>query len=285
MKQSLLITGATGRLGRHVLVAAQKRGWTVTGVARSGDVDHHCDLTDPIAVRSLINKVRPTAVAHLAALTDVDACQRDPEFAFKINAEAAHHVADACQQAGASLVVTSTDQVYDGPAPHLETATLLRNTYAMSKRAGEMLALTCGAMVFRCNFVGKGTPERPGFTDWLVRSARTRAPLTLFTDTFFSPLHASMLAERILAALAGPRPGLYNCGATDGLSKSAFARALAQCLNLDAAAWRDGLQTDVALGAPRPKDMRMDSTHFAITFAIDQPNMAAVITRCAEDYR
>jgi nucleoside-diphosphate-sugar epimerase len=65
----VLVTGATGFVGRHVLPALAARGFEVHGIAREtqGDVRlHGADLLDPEARRALIGAVRPTHLLHLA---------------------------------------------------------------------------------------------------------------------------------------------------------------------------------------------------------------------------
>jgi dTDP-4-dehydrorhamnose reductase len=104
----IAVTGAGGGLGRAFL----SRG------AGGQDVIPftHRDLAveDAQATRAALLGARPEVVVHLAAMTSVDGCERDPEGARLVNVEGTANVARAAREAGASLVALSTDYVFDG---------------------------------------------------------------------------------------------------------------------------------------------------------------------------
>ncbi len=68
----VLLTGATGFIGRHCLAALRRRGFEVAAVARSpgppqpGVVWVAADLTDPAACREVVGQVRPRFLLHAA---------------------------------------------------------------------------------------------------------------------------------------------------------------------------------------------------------------------------
>jgi nucleoside-diphosphate-sugar epimerase len=68
----VLVTGATGVLGRHALAPLLERDYEVHAVGHndvpsSTQVEwHRCDLLDSTATRKLIENVRPTHLLHLA---------------------------------------------------------------------------------------------------------------------------------------------------------------------------------------------------------------------------
>lgn len=65
----VLITGATGLLGRHAVAALEKRGYRVHGLARK-DAEHAVDLFDTEAVRACLETLRPSHLLHLAWITE-----------------------------------------------------------------------------------------------------------------------------------------------------------------------------------------------------------------------
>ena len=103
----VLVTGAAGMLGQDMLRHLGGRH-EVTGV----DLD--VDVTDPAAVRACVAEVRPEAVFHLAAWTDVDGAEEREADAARVNADGAGNVAAAAAEVGAAVVVPSTDYVFDG---------------------------------------------------------------------------------------------------------------------------------------------------------------------------
>src|SRR5215469_16223623 len=62
---SVLLTGATGLVGRHARAALEQGGYEVIAVSRR-ESPVICDLLDPSMRRSLIDRYRPTHWLHLA---------------------------------------------------------------------------------------------------------------------------------------------------------------------------------------------------------------------------
>ena len=87
----LLVTGAAGQLGVDVVMHAESVGDDVVGVDKAV-----LDITDPVAVRELLDAVRPDAVINAAAYTAVDACETNETLAFAVNADAVGHLAAVC---------------------------------------------------------------------------------------------------------------------------------------------------------------------------------------------
>lgn len=79
----VLVTGATGLVGRRVCEALTIRKMDVhaaskTGLSVPGTVPHAADVTDDHARRELLQAVRPEIVVHAAWVTEHDAYWRSP---------------------------------------------------------------------------------------------------------------------------------------------------------------------------------------------------------------
>ena len=286
---TILVTGATGLLGCTLVPLLAARGHTVLRHGFRAGADVHADLRDPGQTNAMLEHARPDCIINLAALTNVDTCESDPQAAYLLNVAGVANLA-AWMRASAPachLVHISTDQVYDGPGPHAESALTIRNTYAFSKLAGELVCAGVPSTVLRTNFFGRSRcANRASFSDWVVGSLRAGAPITVFDDVLFSPLAIDTLAGMIeLVACKRPQ-GVFNLGSREGLSKADFAFALAAALQLPAASMARGLSAaHTGLTARRPGDMRTDSSRFERTLGVQLPTLIDQIHSLRSDYR
>ena len=128
MLQQALITGADGMVGGYVDFGYR--------------TDHKTlDVTDLDAVRKVTAARRPPLIIHLAAATDLARCEREPDYAYRVNTVGAYNVALAAQEIGAKLVYVSTSAVFDGTkdGPYTEDDTPNPlSVYGHSKYLGEL---------------------------------------------------------------------------------------------------------------------------------------------------
>src|SRR5581483_5019871 len=93
----ILITGASGLLGAHVLLRARGLGKDALGICHRHQVPagptETVDLTDSAATRRLVTRVRPAAIIHCAAAADVDWCEDHRSEARRINIAASAFLA------------------------------------------------------------------------------------------------------------------------------------------------------------------------------------------------
>ena len=143
----LLVTGASGLLGRAVMQECTRAGHEVIGLAfsRVSGALVKLDLTDAEAIHGLIQRERPDVVINLAAERRPDVVERDPVAVRKLNVDAPAILAQACATLNppAYLLNISTDYVFDGQNPpyFVDSPTHPLNAYGMSKREGEIAVL------------------------------------------------------------------------------------------------------------------------------------------------
>jgi UDP-glucose 4-epimerase len=126
MKQSAVVTGANGLIGRSVVKALLQRGIPTVAVDHL-DAQFECpflkaDLTQPGALDEVLT--RETVVFHLAARTSVSGSVKAPRDDFDVNVMGTLEVLESVRRAQAALVFPSSSSVYDpsSPLPHKETA-------------------------------------------------------------------------------------------------------------------------------------------------------------------
>lgn len=143
--ERILITGAAGFVGRHVLAECGAHFPAAECIAGTADV------TDATAVDAMVAAARPDAVIHLAGIASVPAARAAPDHAFAVNLGGTLALARAMldHAPDAVLIHAGSAECYGasfrGGLALDETAPLAPlNTYAASKAAAD---LALGALV------------------------------------------------------------------------------------------------------------------------------------------
>jgi dTDP-4-dehydrorhamnose reductase len=254
-RDRVLITGAGGLLGRSAVAHFSQHSCNVTAVTRAD-----LDIGNRAAVLAVFDSTRPDLVINCAAATDVDRCEREPEWAFKSNEEGPLNLARACLKAGAALVHVSTDYVFDGEKDGLYTQDDRPNpqsVYARSKLAGE-LAVTAElnrAYIVRSSWVfGKGGKN---FGSRVVELARSGARLKGVTDQISIPTYAPDLASRICEITRKGSYGLYHVTNTGPATWMQFARMALDLAGLDEIQIAQVTRAELGQPAARPRNSAM----------------------------
>ena len=133
--KKLLVTGASGFLGRRI---AEFYGGSYEVYAPGhGDMD----ITDRERVFSVFHDFKPHFVIHCAAISDVGACEKEPERSWKMNVDGSRNLAEVSARYGTKCILSSSDQVYFGSTlqkPHSEDEDLQPgNLYGREKKMAE----------------------------------------------------------------------------------------------------------------------------------------------------
>lgn len=236
MSRTALIIGGTGFVGPH-LRAALEPAYAVTV---SGP---ETDVRDAAALRALVARVRPDAVANLAAVTTVRETVEDPRLAYAVICQGAANLAAALMAEGfrGRLLQVSSSEVYgrpdDGAPPLGEDARLRPSSpYAFAKLMAERAVLDCGLDVVIARpftHVGPGQDARfavARFARDIAAIEAGRAPPTLRTGPLDATRDLTDVRDvaRAYALLldAAPAGRVYNVCSGVETSMRAVARAL-----------------------------------------------------------
>jgi dTDP-4-dehydrorhamnose reductase len=140
----ILVTGANGMTGSHLLDVYSEAELYRTDLTETPGI-HVMDIRSREQVMDTVRMVKPSMVLHLAAETDVDLCEREPDHAFRSNMVGTLNVALACQKFNVDLVYVSTAGLFDGNKPDAYTEfdkPAPVNVYARAKLEGEIIVQT-----------------------------------------------------------------------------------------------------------------------------------------------
>lgn len=284
----LLVTGASGFLGRNLALEALTAGRPATLAVHRHAADQprlraiSTDLTAPDAATDLLRRIGPQWVVNCAAFTNVDECERNPARARALNVDLPSALAAACAGAGVGLVHISTDSVFDGRrgnyAEDDETGPV--NVYARSKLDGERAVRDAfpEALILRTNFIGISQSRKAGLADWITTRLESGERIQGFADVIFAPLLANELARIILAAIDSRLEGLYHASARDACSKYDFACRLAAALGLDGGLVDRAVVADANLAAPRPLNISLSPLRLESALGRPMPSVEDAIS-------
>ncbi len=218
----VLLTGAGGQLGTDLqAVFASSSHHELLALDHS-----RLDVGDRDAVASLVGELAPDLVVNCAAWTAVDACEADPDRAWRTNSLAVRHLAEAAARTGAHLVQVSTDYVFDGTKPGAYTEwdpPSPLSVYGRSKLGGELEAAACpGATIVRTSWVcGR---HGSNMVKTILRLAGAEGPLAFVDDQRGCPTFTDDLAGAVYRLGVGRRPGLFHVTNQGSTTWFAFAR-------------------------------------------------------------
>ncbi len=253
----VLVTGAGGQIGREVVDAF------------AGDeviaADHTTlDVGDRDAVLQAITSTAPDVVVHTGAWTAVDACEGDPDRAFKVNSLGTRNVVEGARRAGAWLCYLSTDYVFDGskPEPYVEWDTPNPvSVYGRSKLGGEREVAGAGvdATIVRTSWVCG--LHGANMVKTILRLAGEHEKLAFVDDQRGQPSFADDLAVAIRRLVVERRPGLFHVTNQGAVSWLEFARSVLEVAGLDPGRVRPIATADLdpPRPAPRPANSVLDN--------------------------
>jgi dTDP-4-dehydrorhamnose reductase len=260
----IAIVGARGQLGAAV-VHECSGGHEVVALARDD-----LDVTDDVAVRTIMSRIAPNAIVNCAGYNDVDGAEDHPVEALNANAFAVRALARAAADTGATLVHYSSDFVFDGTktAPYTEDdRPNPRSAYATSKLLGEWFARDAPrAYVLRTeSLFGRAPGARPakGSAAGLLSGLLARKQLRVFEDRTVTPTFIVDAAKATRALLEGAgEPGLYHCVNSDSCTWVEFVQEMGHHLGLEPHLELVRLE-DLKLRAARPRYSALSNAKLA----------------------
>jgi len=228
----LLITGATGTLGKAFARACEWRGIDYRLTSRA-----ELALDDPGSISRALDETRPWGVVNAAGWVRVDEAERDACGCMAANASGAVALAHACAERSLPFVGFSSDLVFDGRSahPYLESdAPSPLNVYGASKARVEEAVLALGAQALMIRTAAFFSPYDPyNFAAHVLRTLGQEIALEAADDLVVSPTYVPDLVETTLDLLIDGETGLRHLANEGAASWAEFGRLIAGALGLD----------------------------------------------------
>jgi dTDP-4-dehydrorhamnose reductase len=259
----ILLTGSKGQLGTEVERLLADSHHEVIGV----DLDNGertLDITRRDLVLAALAETTPDAVIHGAAFTAVDACEDDPDTAFRVNSLATRFIAEGARRVGAHVVYVSTDYVFDGtkPDPYVEwDRPSPVSMYGRSKLGGE-LELDPGSTIARTSWVCSA--HGSNMVKTVLRLAGELDELAFVDDQFGHPTFASDLAEKVVQLAVERAAGVFHVTNQGAVSWFEFVRAILEAGGHDPSMVRSIATADLDPPRPAPRPANGVLDNFAL---------------------
>ena len=257
----ILITGAAGFVGRRLME-------TVPGAVAAPSL-RNASQED---VRRIVEESGAAAILHTAAISDIGACQADPEASYRANVQIPLWLARAA--GNRKLICFSSDQVYSGSkeaGPYSEEMTAPGNVYACHKLEMEqrVLEILPEAVMLRAEWMYDLRAPKPNY---LLNVLRAEGTVAFSSRQYRGVTYLGEVAENMDRVLALPG-GAYNFGSETTLSMQELTKRLAALLGKPLA----------VEDAPPRHNLWMDcgkAARYGVVFS----DVLTGLTKCLQDY-
>jgi dTDP-4-dehydrorhamnose reductase len=248
----ILITGATGTLGRAFARACSLRGLAFRLLRRA-----EMDIADVRQVDEVMARIQPWAVVNAAGYVRVDEAEQEPDACFRENVDGPATLALACARAGIPLLTFSSDLVFDGQrrSPYCEEDVVRPlGVYGRTKAEAELRVrkLHPPALVVRTSAFFSPWDEH-NFVTAGIRTMRAGLPFPAARDTVVSPTYVPDLVHACLDLLLDGESGVWHLANQGETTWADFARKAAVLADLDPDRVRALPTTELGWTAPRPR--------------------------------
>jgi len=275
----VLILGGSGLLGRAMLRCVPD------GVEVDAPAMDDLRLEDLGSLERRLVDQPVAALLLLAAWTNVDACESDPQRAFLINGILPGRIAEMAERLEFELTFLSTDYVFDGtsPRPYREYDQVNPlGVYARSKWYGEC-AVRESTRRFRIvratGLFGQGGPD---FVSAVLGRLRS-GPVDVVTDEICSPTYVDHLAGPLWKVLLGDCRGTWHLAARGEVSRFEMARRMAELAGIDQKRVRPTTLSALGRPAPRPFRAVLDCQAARDGLGISLPSWQEGLDACWKD--
>jgi dTDP-4-dehydrorhamnose reductase len=262
----ILVLGASGQVGHHLMVEANKRGHSLVGTYCGFPARRllPLDLTKPGEAEKLAAAEKPDVIISTAAWPHVDGCEQDPDKAKFLNVDVTLEAAKAAASTKAQLVFYSSDYVYDGVKTVYtedDTPNPL-SVYGRVKLEAEQAIqeILPKALIIRTAVV-YGPEKREKNTIYqLIKANYNGKVFKAASDQICSPTYSPNLAAASIELVEKGAEGIFHVAGTDIMSRYDFAMLACDVMGLDLSLLQPVTTAEFGSPVKRPLNNGLDVT-------------------------
>ncbi|MBR3180796.1 dTDP-4-dehydrorhamnose reductase [Candidatus Saccharibacteria bacterium] len=267
----VFVTGVSGQLGHDVMLELEKRSHEAIGSDRSGKSDEFkvvaLDVTDKNNVEKTLNELKPDAIVHCAAWTNVDGAE-DPKvqsIVEKVNVEGTKNLAEIAKKLNSKMIYISTDYVFNGqgttPWKPDEKDFAPLNFYGKTKLGGEKAVTNLLDKYFIVRIAWVFGKNGKNFVDTMINIGKTHPEVRVVNDQIGTPTYCPDLAKLLVDMLETEKYGFYHATNEGGyISWADFAKEIFKQSGIKSKVIPVTTEEYGVSVATRPRNSRLDKT-------------------------
>lgn len=222
------------------------------------------DICNKNMVDKVFERIRPEAVVHAAAMTNVDKCEKNPVSARKVNIEGTKNIIEVSERYNAFLIYVSTDYVFSGEEgmyKEMDTPNPI-NYYGLTKLEGERVVASSSIewCIARPSVIYGSTPSagKVNFALWVLNKLEKSEPMKIITDQWVSPTLNTNLAKMILEIIEKKVTGIYHLSGATPINRYDFSTLLADTFGLEKSLISTAKSNEMKWFAKRPANTSLN---------------------------
>ncbi len=304
---NILVTGANGQLGREMRIISQNSSdrYIFTDVVEvEGLYTTLLDITDPEAVRRMVDKEQVDVIVNCAAYTNVDKAETDTDLCRLLNAKAPGILAEAIHQRQGLLIHISTDYVFGGDPYNIPCREDQKGTptgvYGQTKLEGEQAIIQSGCQYVILRTAWLYSEYGKNFVKTMLNLTASKPQLKVVFDQCGTPTYAldlAMAIAKILEDVKGEmakgkeqksrdeysKTGIYHFSNEGVCSWFDFTKMIAEMAGHTQCDIQPCHSDEFLSPVRRPAYSVLDKTKIKETFGIAIPYWTDSLRKCVEN--
>jgi dTDP-4-dehydrorhamnose reductase len=236
----ILITGSGGMLGDAFYnFLNNKCNVKATDIDINTEWLEYLDVRDFEEYKKMIKAFKPEIILHLAALTDLEYCEKNIENTYLTNTTSVENAVILANSIDATLVYISTAGIFDGKKDEYDDWDLPNpiNVYGRSKYMGEIYVEKNmdKYFVFRAGWMmGSGPKKDKKFIQKIMQQIKEgKKQLSVVDDKLGTPTYTYDFAKNVISMLETDLYGIYNLVCDQDCSRFDVAEEILKILELE----------------------------------------------------